>query len=46
MPYFARVSQRVPVKYRDTSGSIGALEAIDRPMPIGEASGAGWDENG
>ena len=37
MPYFAHISQRGPVKYDQVPGSIGVLEAIDKPMPIGEA---------
>ena len=37
MPYFAHISQRGPVKNDQVPGSIGVLEAIDKPMPIGEA---------
>ena len=46
MPYFANISQRGPVKYRDVPGSIGVLEAPDQPMPIGQADCKTWDENG
>ena len=28
MPYFANISQRGPVKYRDVPGSIGVPEAL------------------
>jgi hypothetical protein len=33
MTYFANISQRGPVRYRDVPGSIGVLEAPDKPMP-------------
>ena len=46
MPYFAHISQRGPVKYDQVPGSIGVLEAIDKPMPIGEAHCMTWDEHG
>jgi hypothetical protein len=46
MPYFANISQRGPVKYRDVPGSISVLEAPDHPMPIGQVSCKTWDENG
>ena len=46
MPYFANVSQRGPMKYRDVPGSIGVLESRDNPMPIGQADCKTWDENG
>ena len=35
-----------PVKYDQVPGSIGVLEAIDKPMPIGEAHCMTWDEHG
>ena len=35
-----------PIRYGQTPGSIGVLEAIDKPMPIGEASCRTYDENG
>ena len=44
--YFAHISQRGPVKYGDVPGSIGVLEALDKFMPIGEASCRTHDENG
>jgi hypothetical protein len=44
--YFAHVSQLGPVKYGHVPGSIGVLQAPDRPMPIGEASCKTWDEKG
>jgi hypothetical protein len=34
------------VKNGDVPGSIGVLEALDKFMPIGEASCRTWDENG
>jgi hypothetical protein len=46
IPYFANVTQRGPLKYRDVPGSIGVLEALDQPMPIGQADCITWDENG
>ena len=33
MTYFANISQRGPVRYRDVPGSIGVLEAPGKPMP-------------
>jgi hypothetical protein len=34
------------VKYRDVPGSIGVLESLDKPMPIGQAHCKMWDANG
>ena len=36
--YFAHLSHDGPIRYGDVPGSIGVLEAVDKPMPIGEAS--------
>ncbi len=44
--YFAHISQKGKVRYGDVPGSIGVLEATDKPMPIGEAHCVTWDENG
>jgi hypothetical protein len=44
--YFAHITQNGPVKYGQVPGSIGVLEAHDKPMPIGEAMCIAWDENG
>ena len=44
--YFAHISQNGPIRYGDVPGSIGVLEAHDKPMPIGEASCRGHEENG
>ena len=45
--YFAHISQKGPDPVRMTvPGSIGVLEALDKPMPIGEASCRTHDENG
>ena len=44
--YFAHISQKGPNRYRDVSESIGVLEALDKFMPIGEASCRIHDENG
>jgi len=44
--YFAHISKRGPIRYGDVPGSIGALEAIDKLMPIGEASCRTHDANG
>jgi hypothetical protein len=44
--YFVHVSQKGPVKYGQVPGSIGVLEAPDKPMPVGEAHGATWHEKG
>jgi hypothetical protein len=37
MPYFAHISQLGPVKHDTVPVSIGMLEAIHEPMPIGQA---------
>ena len=44
--YFAHISQKGPIRYGDVPGSIGVLEAADKPMPIGEAHCLTCDENG
>ena len=44
--YFAHISQKGPIRYGDVPGSIGVLEALDKFMPIGEASCRIHDENG
>jgi hypothetical protein len=44
--YFAHISHDGPIRYGDVPGSIGVLEAHDKPMPIGEASCRAHDENG
>ena len=45
--YFAHISQSRPDPLRaDVPGSIGVLEALDKFMPIGEASCRTHDENG
>jgi hypothetical protein len=44
--YFAHISQKGSIRYRDVSESIGVLEALDKFMPIGEASCRIHDENG
>ncbi len=44
--YFAHITQKGPVKYGQVPGSIGVLESLDNPMPIGEAHCKTWDENG
>jgi hypothetical protein len=44
--YFAHVSSRGPVKYGSVPSAIGVLEALDKLMPIGEASCRTRDENG
>jgi len=43
--YFAHISQKGPVRYDTVPGSIGVLEAPDKPMPIGEAHCVTWGEN-
>ena len=43
---FAHISQKGPVRYGDVPSSIGVLEALDKFMPIGEASCRTHDENG
>jgi hypothetical protein len=44
--YFAHISHDGPIRYGDVPGSIGVLEARDKPMPIGEASCCTHDANG
>jgi len=44
--YFSHVSQKGSVRYGDVPGSIGVLEALDKFMPVGEASCRTHDENG
>ena len=44
--YFAHISQNGPIRYGDVPGSIGVLEALDKFMPIGEASCRTHDTNG
>jgi len=46
MSYFAHISQKGKVRCGDVPGSIGVLEALDKFMPIGEASCRTHDENG
>jgi hypothetical protein len=46
MPYFANVTQRSPVKYRDVPGSIGVLVSPNNAMPIGQADCVTWDDQG
>ncbi len=43
---FAHLSRKGPVRYGDVSGLIGFLEALDKFMPIREASCRTHDENG
>ena len=45
MPYFANIKQRGPLKFRDVPGSIDVLEALDQPMPIGQADCITYDAN-
>jgi hypothetical protein len=45
--YYANVGPvKGPLRYRDVPGSIGVLEAPDKPMPIGQAMCKTWDEQG
>ena len=44
--YFAHISQAGPIRYGQVPGSIGVLEALDKFMPIGEASCRTHDEKG
>ncbi len=46
MRYFAQISHEGKIRYGEIPGSIGVLEATDKPMPIGEASCRTWDDNG
>jgi hypothetical protein len=43
---FAHIHQPGPVKYGQLHGSIGVREAIDKPMPIGQAQCVTWDAKG
>ena len=44
--YFTNASASGPVRYGQLPGSIGVLEALDKPMPIGMASAIGRTEGG
>jgi len=44
--YFTNNSASGPVRYGQLPGSIGVLEALDKPMPIGMASAIGRTERG
>jgi hypothetical protein len=44
--YFTNASTSGPVRYGQLPGSIGVLEAPDKPMPIGMASQIGRTEGG
>jgi len=44
--YFAHISHEGKIRYGEVPGSIGVLEALDKFMPIGEASCRTHDENG
>ena len=44
--YFAHISHKGKIRYGNVPGSIGVLEALDKFMPIGEASCRTHDENG
>jgi len=44
--YFTNASGPVPVRFGQLPGSIGVLEALDKPMPIGIASEIGRTEGG
>ena len=46
MEYFTNISGPGPVRYGQLPGSIGVLEAPDKPMPIGMASAIGRTEGG
>jgi hypothetical protein len=43
---FARISASGPVRYGQLPGSVGVLEALDKPMPLGIASCIGWEPAG
>lgn len=43
---FAQIRASRPVHSGRLPGSIGDLEALDKPMPIGMAFEAGWIEGG
>ncbi len=42
----AHISRNGSIRYGDVPGSIGVLEALDKFIPIGEASCRTYDENG
>jgi hypothetical protein len=44
--YFAHISAAGPVRYGQVPGSIGVLEDLGKPMPIGMAHCTGWDPAG
>jgi hypothetical protein len=44
--YFAYISAAGPVRCGQVPGSIGVLDAPDKPMPIGMANCTGWDPAG
>jgi hypothetical protein len=44
--YFTNASASGPIRYGQLPGSIGVLEALDKPMPIGIASEIGRTEGG
>jgi hypothetical protein len=46
MESFTNASGSGPVRYGQLPGSIGVLEALNKPMPIGIAFEAGWIEGG
>ena len=46
MEYFTNASASGPIRYGQLPGSIGVLEALDKPMPIGMASAIGRTEGG
>jgi hypothetical protein len=46
MENFTNASSLGPVRYGQLPGSIGVLEALDKPMPIGLAACIGWDSAG
>ena len=44
--YFAHISGAGPVRHGQVPGSIGVLDSLDHPMPIGMANCTGWDPDG
>ncbi len=44
--YFAHISHQGKIQYDAVPGSIGVLEALDKFMPIGQASQIGYDVDG
>jgi hypothetical protein len=44
--YFAHISAAGPVRYGQVPGSIGVLDAPDKPMASGMANCTGWDASG